>query len=75
MPYLIKEGLMELRCGVRSGDIMSSESESKKCDEAIKQGDSGLPSMTTWSAGFLLRKGQRREALGKRLTNKVVICV
>jgi ribonuclease HI len=67
-----EEGLMELRCGVRSGDIMSSERWSERCDEAIKQGDSGSPSTTTWSAGFLLRKGQSREALGKWLTNRAV---
>jgi ribonuclease HI len=68
-----EEGLMELRCGVRSGDIMSSERWSERCDEAMKQGDSGSPSTTTWSAGFLLRKGQSREALGKWLTNRAVL--
>jgi hypothetical protein len=51
---------------------MDSESWSKRCDEAIKQGDNGMPSTTTWAAGFLLRKGQSREALGKWLTNRAV---
>ena len=32
-----------------------------------------MPSTTTWAAGFLLRKGQSREALGKWLTNRAVL--
>ena len=51
---------------------MDSESWSERCDEAIKRGDNGMPSTTTWGAGFLLRKGQSREALGKWLTNRAV---
>jgi hypothetical protein len=67
-----EEGLMGLRCVVRSGDVMDSERWSERCDEVIKQGDSGLSSTTTWAAGFLPRKGQSREALGKWLTNRAV---
>ena len=67
-----EEGLTGLRCGVRSGDVIDSKPWSERCDEVIKRGDSGLPSTTTWAAGFLLRKGQSREALGKWLTNRVV---
>ena len=32
-------------------------------------------STTTWAAGFLLRKGQSREALGKWLTNTRITAV
>ena len=67
-----EEGLTGLRCGVRSDDVMDSERWSERCDEAIKRGDSGMPSTTTWAAGFLLRKGQSREALGKWLTSRAV---
>ena len=67
-----EEGLTGLRCGLRSGDVMDSESWSERCDEAIKRGDNGMPSTTTWAAGFLLRKGQSREALGKWPTNRAV---
>ena len=51
---------------------MDIESWSERCDEAIKRGDDGMPSTTTWAAGFLLRKGQSREELGKWLTNRAV---
>jgi hypothetical protein len=51
---------------------MDSERWSERCDEAIRRGDSGLPSTTTWAAAFLLRKGQSSEALGKWLTNRAV---
>ena len=67
-----EEGLTGLRCGIRSGDVMDIESWSERCDEALKRGDDGMPSTTTWAAGFLLRKGQSREALGKWLTNRAV---
>jgi hypothetical protein len=67
-----EEGLTGLRCGIRSGDVMDSESWSERCDEVIKRGDNGMLSTTTWAAGFLLRKGQSREALGKWLTNRAV---
>ena len=61
-----------MRCGVRSGDVVDSERWSERCDEAIKRGDSGMSSTTTWAAGFLLRNGQSREVLGKWLTNREV---
>ena len=64
-----------MRGGIRSGDVMDIESWSERCDEALKRGDDGMPSTTTWAAGFLLRKGQSREALGKWLTNRVVVVV
>ena len=69
-----EEGLTGLRCGIRSGDVMDIESwpGSERCDKALKRGDDGMPSTTTWAAGFLLRKGQSREALGKWLTNRAV---
>ena len=67
-----EEGLTGLRGGIRSGDVMDIESWSERCDEALKRGDDGMPSTTTWAAGFLLRKGQSREALGKWLTNRAV---
>ena len=59
-----EEGLTGLRCGIRSGDVMDSESWSERCDEAIKRGDNGMLSTTTWAEGFLLRKGPAAEQRG-----------
>ena len=57
-----------MRGGIRSGhgDVMDIESWSERCDEVLKRGDDGMPSTTTWAAGFLLRKRGTWEVANKQ---------